>query len=142
MTARKGTPTGRGAAKRTASGRASTRTQAAQSRAAVAPSRTRSFPCPDDLWGQVESFANERQLGSPAAAARLLIRTGLSVEQRVRELAAARDWQITEAWAEVEAIAAGDRSVGSWDEIEQAAERARSRVRKRAAAGRRAAANA
>jgi len=142
MTAREGTPMGRGTARRTAAGRASARTQAAPSRAAAAPSRTRSFPCPDDLWGQVESFASERQLGSPAAAARLLIRTGLSVEQRVRELAAARDWQITQAWSEVEAIEAGNRSVGSWEEIEQAAERARSRVRERAAAERRAAANA
>ncbi len=132
---------GRGPTRRTAAGRASARTQAAPSRAAAAPSRTRSFPCPDELWGQVESFASERQLGSPAAAARLLIRTGLTVEQRVRELAAARDWQITQAWAEVEAIAAGDGSVGSWDEIEQAAERARSRARERATVQRRAAAN-
>ncbi len=142
MTTRKDTPKGRGAARRTAAGRASAHKQAAPSQAAATPSRTRSFPCPDELWGQVESFASERQLGSPAAAARLLIRTGLSVEQRVRELAAARDWQITQAWAEVEAVAAGDRSVGSWEEIEQAAKRARSRVRERAAAERRAAANA
>ena len=142
MTERKRTPTGRGAVTRTPAGRASARKQAAPSQAAAAPSRTRSFPCPDELWGQVESFASERQLGSPAAAARLLIRTGLTVEQRVRELAAARDWQITQAWAEVEAVAAGDRSVGSWEEIEQAAKRARSRVRERAAAERRAAANA
>lgn len=100
----------------------------------VAPaSRTRSFPCPDDLWEEVAVFADERELGSPAAAARLLIRSGLRVERRLRELAAARDWQIEQAWADVQAIAAGDRTFVSWDEIEQAAERARSRIRERGA---------
>src|SRR5712691_5205515 len=60
---------------------------------AAASTRTRSFPCPDDLWNEVEHFATERELGSPAAAARLLLRSGLGVERRVRELKAARDWQ-------------------------------------------------
>jgi len=117
-----------------------------RSRKAPAPqgsaSHTRSFPCPDDLWNEVEHFAGERELGSPAAAARLLLRSGLSVERRVRELQAARDWQIEEAWADVQAIAAGDRTFGSWDEIEQAAEQARLRIREREAAQQRAAANA
>jgi len=97
-------------------------------------SRTRSFPCPDDLWTEIEHFSKERELGSPAAAARLLLRSGLGVERRVREIQAARDWQIEEAWAEVQAIAAGDRTFGSWDQIEQAAERARLRIREREAA--------
>ncbi|MBI2983394.1 MAG: hypothetical protein HYY42_04345 [Chloroflexi bacterium] len=104
--------------------------------------RTRSFPCPDDLWGEIESFAGERGLGSPAAAARLLLRSGLSLERRVRELQAARDWQIEQAWADLQAIAAGDRTFGSWDEIEQAAERARLRVREREAAEQQAGASA
>lgn len=107
-----------------------------------ATTRTRSFPCPDDLWSEVERFAAERDLGSPAAAARLLLRSGLSVERRVRELQAARDWQIEQAWSDVQAIAAGDRTFGSWDEIEQAAERARLRIRERKAAQRQVAANA
>lgn len=97
-------------------------------------SRTRSFPCPDDLWAEIEHFSKERELGSPAAAARLLLRTGLSVERRMREIQAARDWQIEAAWTDVQAIAAGDRIVGSWIEIEQAAERARLRIRERDAA--------
>ena len=101
---------------------------------AAAENRTRSFPCPDDLWNEVETFAGEHSLGSPAAAARLLLRSGLSVERRVRELQAARDWQIEQAWADIQAIAAGDRTFGSWDEIEQAAERARLRAREREAA--------
>lgn len=101
---------------------------------AAPATRTRSFPCPDDLWDEVSLFANERELGSPAAAARLLIRSGLRIERRLRELAAARDWQIEQAWADVQAIAAGDRTFVSWDEIEQAAERARSRIREREAA--------
>lgn len=96
--------------------------------------RTRSFPCPDDLWHDVEAFARERGLGTPAAAARVLLRSGLSVERRVKQIAAARDWQIEQAWADLQAIAAGDRTFGSWDEIEQAAQRARLRVREREAA--------
>lgn len=102
--------------------------------ASTARNRTRSFPCPDDLWNEVAAFADERGLGSPAAATRLLLRSGLSVERRVRELHAARDWQIEQAWADLQAIAAGDRTFGSWDEIEQAAERARLRAREREAA--------
>lgn len=95
---------------------------------------TRSFPCPDDLWTEVERFARERDLGSPAAAARLLLRSGLAVEERTRELQTARDWQIEQSWSDVQAIAGGDRAFGSWDEITQAAERARRRIREREAA--------
>ena len=102
--------------------------------------RTRSFPCPDDLWNEVEHFARERELGTPAAAARLLLRSGLAVEQRTREVQAARDWQIEQSWSEVQAIAGGDRAFGSWDEITQAAERARLRIREREAASQREAA--
>lgn len=97
-------------------------------------SRTRSFPCPDELWSEIERFARERDLGTPAAAARLLLRSGLEVEQRTQQLQKARDWQIEQSWAVVQAIAAGDRSVGSWDEITQAVERARLRIREREAA--------
>lgn len=100
-------------------------------------SHTRSFPCPDDLWDDVERFASERGLGAPAAAARLLLRSGLQVERRVRELQAARDWQIARAWNEVQVIARGDRGSGDWDEIGQAAEGARARLRERKAAHRR-----
>ncbi|MGH2378948.1 MAG: type II toxin-antitoxin system RelE/ParE family toxin [Candidatus Limnocylindria bacterium] len=56
------------------------------------------------------------------------------VEGRVRELEAARDWQVEQAWADVQAIADGDRAFSSWDEIEQAAQRARLRIREREAA--------
>ena len=96
--------------------------------------RTRSFQCPDDLWRDVEKLARERGLGAPAAAARLLLRSGLAIERKVRELDAARAWQIEQAWADVQAIAAGDRTFGSWEEIDRAAERARLRIRERAAA--------
>ena len=96
-------------------------------------SRTRSFPCPDDLWSEIERFARERDLGSPAAAARQLLRSGLAAEQRTREVQTARDWQIERSWSVVQAIAAGDRAFGSWDEITQAAERARLRIREREA---------
>lgn len=113
--------------------RASTRSRTVPA-AKGSGSRTRSFPCPDDLWTEIEHFSKERGLGSPAAAARLLLRTGLGVERRMREIQAARDWQIEEAWTEVQAIAAGDRTFGSWDEIEQAAEQARLRIREREAA--------
>ena len=109
---------------------------------AASTTHTRSFPCPDDLWDEVESFATERELGSPAAAARLLLRSGLSVERRVRELRAARDWQIEQAWSDLQAIAGGDRAFGSWDEIEQAAERARLRIREREATAKRVAGDA
>jgi hypothetical protein len=109
---------------------------------AATSAHTRSFPCPDDLWDEVESFATERELGSPAAAARLLLRSGLSVERRVRELQAARDWQIEQAWSDLQAVAGGDRTFGSWDEIEQAAERARLRIREREAPAKRVAVDA
>ncbi|MGH2500032.1 MAG: hypothetical protein ACRDF0_08100 [Candidatus Limnocylindria bacterium] len=69
------------------------------------------------------------------------MRSGLSVERRVREIRAARDWQIEQAWSDLQAVAAGDRTFGSWDEIEQAAERARLRIREREAAAQRVAAN-
>ncbi len=133
---------GKGAGKeprgsRRATGRATGRS----SKPATATTRTRSFPCPDDLWNAVERFATERELGSPAAAARLLLRSGLGVERRMRELQAARDWQIEQAWSDLQSVAAGDRTFGSWDEIEQTAERARLRIREREAAAARSAAN-
>ena len=96
-------------------------------------SRTRSFPCPDDLWSEIERFAQERDLGTPAAAARLLLRSGLALEQRTREVQTAREWQIEQSWTDVQVIAAGDRTFGSWDEITQAVERARLRIRQREA---------
>ncbi len=104
--------------------------------------RTRSFPCPDDLWGEVARFATERGLGNPSAAARLLLRSGLTVERRVRELEAARDWQIEQAWTDLQAIANGDRTFGTWDQIDEAVERARLRAREREAAQRHVAADA
>jgi hypothetical protein len=81
----------------------------------------------------VEAFAKEHDLGAPSAAARLLLRRGLASERRARELDAARDWQIEQAWADVTAIAEGDQAVGTWQEIEDAAERARARIRQRTA---------
>lgn len=95
--------------------------------------RTRSFQCPDDLWEAVEKLARERSLGAPAAAARMLLRSGLAFEQKVRELDAARAWQIEQAWADVQAIAGGDRKFGSWKEIDEAERRARLRLSARAA---------
>lgn len=114
----------------------SPRATGASREAATTPAatRTRSFPCPDDLWSEIQRFAAERGLGSPAAATRLLLRSGLGVERRVRELKATRDWQIEQAWSDLQAVAAGDRTFGSWDELERAAEQARSRIREREAA--------
>jgi len=93
--------------------------------------RTRSFRCPDDLWTEVAAFAQERGLGAPAAAARLLLRSGLRVERRLREVEAAGNWQIAQAWSEVQAIAAGDRAFGNWTDIDRAVKRARARIRER-----------
>lgn len=90
----------------------------------------------------MERFAEARDLGSPAAAARLLIRSGLRVERRTRELQAARDWQIEQAWTDVRAIAAGDHTFVGWDEVERATKRARSRIREGEAAQGRAATRA
>src|SRR5215813_2234343 len=100
--------------------RAKRKRRRGQPRSGARNHRTRSFPCPDDLWSEVESFARERHLGAPAAAARVVPRSGLAVERKVRELAAARDWQIERAWTELKKIAAGDREFGSWGEIEKA----------------------
>ncbi len=101
------------------------------------PLRTRSFACADEDWQEVEDFARQQGLGSTSDAARVLLKSGLRTERLVRELAAAQEWQIAQAWADAQAIADGDRAVGSWDAIRQAGERARARIRERAA-GRRA----
>ncbi len=53
------------------------------------------------------------------------------MQRRLEELEAAREWQIEQAWAEARAIAAGDRTSVSWDEIEKAAESARKRIQER-----------
>lgn len=91
--------------------------------------RTRSFACPDDLWGEVEAFARERGLGAPSVAARVLLRSGLGVERRTAELGAARDWQIEHAWAELKAVDAGREDTVGWSGIDELVEQARRRVR-------------
>lgn len=94
--------------------------------------RTRSFACPDDLWREVEEFRARRGLASASDAARLLLRSGLHTERVVEEIAETREWQIAEAWADAQAIAGGDRTVGSWEAIAKAAKKARARIRERA----------
>jgi len=98
-----------------------------------APARTRSFACPDEDWEAVEEFARRRGLGSASNAARVLLRTGLHTQRLVEELAGAQEWQVAQAWTDARAVADGDRHVGSWDRITDAGERARGRVRARAA---------
>lgn len=98
-----------------------------------APARTRSFACPDEDWEAVEDFARRQGLGSASDAARVLLRTGLRTQRLVEELAGAQEWQVAQAWADARAVADGDRHVGSWDRITDAGERARGRVRARAA---------
>ncbi|HZC31061.1 MAG TPA: hypothetical protein VE261_06040 [Gaiellaceae bacterium] len=93
--------------------------------------RTRSFPCPDELWREVELFAERNDLGAPAAAARLLLRSGLRAESEAKEANAGRAWQIEHAWAELKAVAAGEVEAVGWSEIDKAAERARARARER-----------
>ena len=97
------------------------------------PGRTRSFACPDELWAEVQAFTDQRGLGSTSDGLRSLIRDGLRLSQRFRELEEARDWQIEQAWAEAQAIANGDRSVGRWEDIERAFDRARAEVQKQPA---------
>lgn len=96
-----------------------------------AQSRTRSFACPDDVWEEVEDLAARRGLGSTSDAVRLLLASGLHTESVIDEIAATREWQIAEAWADAQAIANGDTRVGSWETIARAAERARLRIRRR-----------
>lgn len=93
--------------------------------------RTRSFACPDELWTDVEDLAARRGLGSTSDAVRLLLHSGLHTESVIDQMAAAREWQIAEAWADAQAIANGDTRVGSWETIARAAERARRRIRQR-----------
>ncbi len=90
----------------------------------------------DPEWNAVEQFALRRGLSSTSDAARHLLRSGLHTEQLVEELATSQEWQLAQAWADAQAIANGDRTVGSWDRIAQAAEHARARTRERAAAHR------
>lgn len=101
-----------------------------------APVRTRSFACADEDWKAVEDFARQHGLGSTSDAARLLLRSGLHTQRLVEQFAAAQEWQISQAWTDAQAIASGDRTVGSWDRIREAGERARARIRERATGGR------
>lgn len=101
-----------------------------------APARPRSISVTDPEWREVERFATRRGFGSTSDGARQLLRSGLRTEQLVEEYAAASAWQLAQAWADAQAIAAGDRAVGGWDHIAQAAEQARARTRERAAAQR------
>lgn len=95
--------------------------------------RPRSISASDDDWNAVEEFARRRGLASTSDAARVLLRTGIETQNPVDELAAAPQWQIAEAWAGAQKIADGDRETGSWDRIREAGERARARIRQRAA---------
>jgi hypothetical protein len=112
---------------------ATTKRRPASRRAAVRP---RSISASDEDWRAVEEFAQRRGLGSTSDAARVLLRTGLQTQSLVDEFAAAQQWQIAQAWADAQRIADGDREVGSWERIREAGERARTRVRQRAAENR------
>ena len=90
----------------------------------------------DPEWREVERFAARRGFGSTSDGARQLLRSGLRTEKLVEEFADASAWQLAQAWADAQAIAGGERSVGSWDRITEAAEQARARIRERAAAER------
>lgn len=100
------------------------------------PARSRSISVTDPEWREVERFAARRGFGSISDGARQLLRSGLRTEELVEEYAAASAWQLAQAWAEAQAIADGDRTVGSWDRIAEAAEQARARIRERATAQR------
>lgn len=112
------------------------RTTKASAQVRRAPARARSISVTDPEWQQVEQFAARRGFGSTSDGARHLLRSGLRTEQLVEEYADASAWQLAQAWADAQAIAGGDRAVGSWDRIAQAAEQARARIRERAAAQR------
>jgi|SRR5439155_754474 len=101
-----------------------------------ARARPRSISATDPEWREVEKFAARRGFGSTSDGARQLLRSGLRTEQLVEEYAAASAWQLAQAWADAEAIAGDDRTVGSWDRIAEAADHARARIRERAAAQR------
>lgn len=92
--------------------------------------RTRSFPCPDDLWQEVEAFARRRNLGSAADAARALLRSGLETAERLEHLRRAQEWQLAQAVAEVRAIEAGKGEWATWSEVEREIDQARARMRR------------
>lgn len=100
------------------------------------PARPRSISATDPEWQEVQQFATRRGFGSTSDAARQLLRSGLRTEELVEQYAAASAWQLAQAWKDAQAIADGDRAVGSWANIAQAAEKARARIRERAAAER------
>lgn len=102
--------------------------------------RTRSFPCPDDLWQGVEAFARRRGLGSTADAARMLLRSGLATEEHVDRVEQAQRWQLAQVIAEVRRIEAGSADWADPSEVER--EVARTRARMRVGAGRRRSAGA
>lgn len=112
------------------------RTTKASAQGRRAPARSRSISVTDPEWQEVEQFAARRGFGSTSDGARQLLRSGLRTEQLVEEYADASAWQLAQAWADAQAIGGGDRAVGSWDRIAQAAEQARARIRERAAAQR------
>lgn len=96
-----------------------------------APARPRSISVTDPEWTEVQRFARRRGFASVSDGARQLLRSGLRTEELVDEYASAASWQLAQAWADAQAIADGDRAVGSWDRIARAGEQARVRIRER-----------
>ena len=113
-----------------------TRPRKAETKPRRPAARPRSISASDPEWREIEQFAARRGLTSVSDGARQLLRSGLRLEALVEEYAEASAWQLAQAWADAQAIGGGDRAVGSWDRVAQAGERARARIRERAAAER------
>jgi hypothetical protein len=113
-----------------------TRTSKVAARPRRSPARPRSISATDAEWQEVREFTARRGFSSLSDGARQLLRSGLRTEELVDEYAAASAWQLARAWADAQAIVDGDRAVGSWDRIAEAAEQARTRIRERAEAQR------
>lgn len=66
------------------------------------------------------------------AAVRALVTDQLREIVRIEQLRRAREWQISESWAAVEAMERGESPAVSWGEIEAVIREARARMQRKA----------
>lgn len=84
-----------------------------------------------ELVQQIERYAKAHNVRF-GAAVRALVTDQLRELRQIEQLRRAREWQIAQAWAEVEAMERGESREVSWDEIEGVFREARARMQRKA----------
>ncbi len=84
-----------------------------------------------ELVRQIERYAKAHNVRF-GAAVRALVTDQLRELGRIEQLRRAREWQIAQAWSEVEAMERGESPQVSWDEVEAVIREARARMQRKA----------